>query len=280
MVSSATVQLALSATLSTSITRGIPIAHQAQPSGVQSNCGPIQTCWTLAPPSLPSPVSYDICILIMDLTMTDMSQKTQQAMDAVLAGAAEAGRYSRRIVTRLWDPKPANDRQLNSPVWCLGCQYANEPNSGEASTAAASATSPTTPCVTAQPPPSATVADTPPASSSSSFSSSLVYDEPAEDGGWPPAFLDDFESRPWMTYRSGFEPIARSTDPRASAALSLAMRLKTLTDQAGFSSDTGWGCMIRSGQSLLANALSLCQLGRGMAPFDNLSLSLSIYIYI
>ncbi len=42
------------------------------------------------------------------------------------------------------------------------------------------------------------------------------------------------------------------------------MRLKTsFGDQSGFSSDTGWGCMIRSGQSLLANALIINRLGRG-----------------
>lgn len=68
-----------------------------------------------------------------------------------------------------------------------------------------------------------------------------------------------------MTYRTGFEVIPRSTDPKAAAALSFAMRLKTsFGDQTGFSSDTGWGCMIRSGQSLLANAILITRLGRGM----------------
>jgi cysteine protease ATG4 len=47
------------------------------------------------------------------------------------------------------------------------------------------------------------------------------------------------------------------------------MRLKTSFGEqtGGFSSDTGWGCMIRSGQSLLANAILITRLGRGgLAP--------------
>ncbi|KAJ9134747.1 Cysteine protease [Pleurostoma richardsiae] len=40
------------------------------------------------------------------------------------------------------------------------------------------------------------------------------------------------------------------------------MRLKVLGEQGGFTSDSGWGCMIRSGQSLLANTLAICYLGR------------------
>jgi hypothetical protein len=74
-----------------------------------------------------------------------------------------------------------------------------------------------------------------------------------------------------MTYRSEFEPIPRSANPQATSSLSLSMRLKSqLGDQSPFSSDTGWGCMIRSGQSLLANAIALVRLGRGqyMRPFS------------
>jgi cysteine protease ATG4 len=111
------------------------------------------------------------------------------------------------------------------------------------------------------PPPNAP--DTPPESASSSFSSSLAYDDSEQGGSWPHAFIEDFESRLWMTYRSDFEPIAKSSDPKANSALSLSMRIKSqLGDQAGFSSDSGWGCMIRSGQSLLANTIALLRLGR------------------
>ncbi|PSR85511.1 putative cysteine protease Atg4 [Coniella lustricola] len=199
--------------------------------------------------------------------MVDMSQKTQQAVDTAMAGAAEVGRYGRRLLNMFWDPEPTNDTSLSRPVWCLGRLYNNDADTGGHHSrgdvpAASHTTPPISPSITTLPHPLRAVPNTPPESSSGSFSSSLVYDEPLQDAGWPAAFLDDFESRIWMTYRSGFEPISKSTDPKASSALSFAMRLKTLADQGGFASDTGWGCMIRSGQSLLANALAISRLGR------------------
>lgn len=213
--------------------------------------------------------------------------------------AVDLGRY-RRILQMFWDPEPTNDRERNVPVWCLGCQYTltKSPPAGREAPASSQrrgdgATTPPSqdyvkPEVpVGEPGPSsspsaaglsaAAVTPTPPDSASSSFDSSLAYDSSspasgassgADDGGWPPAFLDDFESRIWMTYRSEFASIPRSTDPRAVLALSMTMRIKSqlLVDQNGFSSDSGWGCMIRSGQSLLANAMLVNRLGRGMLP--------------
>lgn len=219
------------------------------------------------------------------INMAELGQKTQQAtqqaMDLTRASAAEGLRYGRRIIRSIWDPQPTNNRALDRPVWCLGCSYTyastsdlpaaephHQPEPSAFSVPAASADAPTftfAPASKPQPIPSNTALtpNKPPESSSSSLSSSLAYDEPPEDGGWPPAFLDDFESRIWMTYRSAFPPIARSADPGATASMSFAMRLKAIADpQAGFSSDSGWGCMIRSGQSLLANALLIRDLGR------------------
>ncbi|KAJ7074899.1 hypothetical protein B0H15DRAFT_956948 [Mycena belliarum] len=60
---------------------------------------------------------------------------------------------------------------------------------------------------------------------------------------WPPQFHSDFRSRVWCTYRRDFEPI------RDGGA-------------KGWSSDAGWGCMLRTGQSLLANALLTIHVGR------------------
>ncbi|KAI9252413.1 hypothetical protein BDA99DRAFT_521030 [Phascolomyces articulosus] len=57
---------------------------------------------------------------------------------------------------------------------------------------------------------------------------------------WPPAFYDDFTTRFWMTYRHNYPPIRPSN----------------------YKTDIGWGCMLRSGQSLLANALLIHCLGR------------------
>jgi hypothetical protein len=55
-------------------------------------------------------------------------------------------------------------------------------------------------------------------------------------------FASDFRSKIWMTYRYQF-PVLRSTIP--------------------FNTDVGWGCMLRCGQSMLAQALVVHLLGRG-----------------
>ncbi|KAH8904569.1 putative cysteine protease ATG4 [Coniochaeta sp. PMI_546] len=189
-----------------------------------------------------------------------------------MAGAAEVSRVGRRIIQKIWDPEPVNNRVVNEPVWCLGCSYTLDTKTYGSPPASSSATSTSPPNDTIDFPPTVfpqpctnnNTPDTPPDSVASSFDSSLAYEDPGQDGGWPPAFLDDFESRIWMTYRNAFDPIPRSTDPKAATHLSFTMRLRTsLGDQnGGFSSDTGWGCMIRSGQSLLANAISVIRLGR------------------
>jgi cysteine protease ATG4 len=224
--------------------------------------------------------------------VSSTSPKLANAMEVAKAAGAEVGRVGRRILQKIWDPEPVNDRASNEPVWLLGRCYtlpknpepqpaphrANTPPAEGVSLAAAAGPTSTG----AETSPSTTtslgveqVPETPPDSTASSVDSSLAYDEESgEDGGWPPAFLDDFESRIWMTYRMGFELIPKSSDPKASAALSFTMRLKTsFGDFMGFTSDTGWGCMIRSGQSLLANALAISRLGRGM--FLSLAFQLS-----
>ena len=195
-------------------------------------------------------------------------------MDLAVAGAVDLSRYGRRIVKMLWDPEPTNNIAANYPAWCLGRSYKLEKKDRKSSdflqvdhpTILSTATFP-------KKKPSTSNSDTPNDSTANNSGLLLAHKdvEGEETGGWPTGFLDDYESRLWMTYRSGFQPIERSDDPEASASMSLTMRLKNLSDQGGFSSDSGWGCMIRSGQSLLANALLIWKLGRGKKFFGALS---------
>ena len=181
----------------------------------------------------------------------------------------------KRVVRLFYDPQPKYDDQSATPIWFLGKRYTAGPPPKPVSTTdhdddvveVASSTESREPSESA---PSTTEESASEPTQSSSFEDAThvegdnlpsLSNDPS-DGGWPHAFLDDFESRIWMTYRSNFPPIPRSQDPAATSGMALAVRLRSFTDKEGFSSDTGWGCMIRSGQSLLANALIMLQLGR------------------
>ncbi|KAL1995358.1 hypothetical protein VTN49DRAFT_1545 [Thermomyces lanuginosus] len=165
----------------------------------------------------------------------------------------------KRIVQYFWDPEPRNEEGPGSRVWCLGKEYVTPDNdSNKVSDADSTPDIPSAPLMTEEPP---TASDKPRNSDATFITTSSP--KSTTDHGWPSAFLDDFESRIWITYRSNFPLIPKSKDPNAQANMSIGVRLRSqLVETEGFTSDTGWGCMIRSGQSLLANALSILLLGR------------------
>ena len=176
----------------------------------------------------------------------------------------------KRIVQYFWDPEPKNDDISKAPIWCLGLQYTAVADRAPPSTSDSVHASETHSNTTAST--SAVNGGRLNNTSSSSSDKDVAKGDFTRDtlslGAWPSSFLDDFESKIWLTYRSNFPPIARSLRSEASTT-SFSERLKSqLVDQAGFTTDTGWGCMIRSGQSLLANALILLKLGRGMPQLD------------
>ncbi|CAO3591338.1 unnamed protein product [Absidia cylindrospora] len=75
---------------------------------------------------------------------------------------------------------------------------------------------------------------------------------------WPSDFYSDFTSRFWMTYRHNYPPIRPSH----------------------YKTDIGWGCMLRSGQSLLANALMIHFLSRQWRRLDSSDSSWNTYTKI
>ncbi|KAF8054328.1 peptidase family C54-domain-containing protein [Lyophyllum atratum] len=98
---------------------------------------------------------------------------------------------------------------------------------------------------------------------------------------WPPVFYADFTSRVWLTYRAQFTPIrdGRLADlsgepPSDGGAGGGAGGVGSPTTvrarpwgwvgggEKGWTSDSGWGCMLRTGQSMLASALVHLHLGR------------------
>jgi len=106
-------------------------------------------------------------------------------------------------------------------------------------------------------------------SSSLSSSTSSKRDPGAN---WPPVFYEDFTSRLWLTYRSQFAPIRDTTlaalsydpnDPSCGPPPSPPSKKWFGLAEKGWTSDAGWGCMLRTGQSLLANTLLHLHLGRG-----------------
>ncbi|PPQ82094.1 hypothetical protein CVT25_014340, partial [Psilocybe cyanescens] len=128
---------------------------------------------------------------------------------------------------------------------------------------------------------------------------------------WPPVFYMDFTSRVWLTYRSHFPVAIRdqrlgdlppcsggasafSSDDRSSVtgggggpgggsqSPSTRARPWNWGGEKTWASDSGWGCMLRTGQSVLANALVRVHLGRDWRrpPHPVLTADYATYVQI
>ncbi|KAJ3851389.1 peptidase family C54-domain-containing protein [Lentinula lateritia] len=120
---------------------------------------------------------------------------------------------------------------------------------------------------------------------------------------WPPDFYADFTSRIWLTYRSHFPPIrdgnlqeltppacepimgpAIIPTPASPSTLSTTSNAsrRGLGGEKGWTSDSGWGCMLRTGQSLLANSLLFMHLGRDwrVPPSPEMTREYAMYVQI
>ncbi|EJS42084.1 atg4p [Saccharomyces arboricola H-6] len=90
-----------------------------------------------------------------------------------------------------------------------------------------------------------------------------------ETSSYTDEFLLDVRSRVNFTYRTRFIPIPRAPDGPSPLSLNVLVRtnpINTIENYIAnpdcFNTDIGWGCMIRTGQSLLGNALQILHLGR------------------
>lgn len=180
----------------------------------------------------------------------------------------DLGQKYKRLVQYLWDAEPRIEG-TDSPLWCLGNKYkVTLPTTGSPDKESESPSDFTAHDVSSQQSvgqPSASSREEPDASGDND-GQSVASTTNASWREWPAPFLDDFESKIWLTYRSNFPLIPTTDDDNAPSSRTLSVRLRMqLTNSDGFTTDTGWGCMIRSGQSLLANALSMLSLGRGTA---------------
>ena len=167
----------------------------------------------------------------------------------------EIARYGKRFMKMFYDPIPRNDDLSGAPIWCLGCKYESQIPPATASTSSSPSLIASSATHVSEPVSSLCEDDKrindPPVIVDKQLAEEAAKEEQGDDGGWPAVFLDDFESKVCMTYRSAFAAIPRSQDPKANGALTFAVRLRNQLGQAeGFSTETGWGCMIRPGQRL------------------------------
>lgn len=175
-------------------------------------------------------------------------------------------RCKKRIVQYLWDPEPKNDEEPGSPIWCLGARY-SPPEQRITPHEESSRTQEALPSDTEKDcPQSRTLTSQVHRNGRQTSTTSISTPD------WPEPFLLDFESKIWMTYRSNFTPIAKDTSREGNQSLTMGVRLRSqFIETQGFTTDTGWGCMIRSGQSLLVNAMAIATLGRGTSIMSSWS---------
>ncbi|KAG9124898.1 Cysteine protease atg4 [Ceratobasidium sp. 392] len=207
-----------------------------------------------------------------------------------LSAAARHGRGHLDKVMRYLTDSDATPDHCTDPIWLLGVQHPGHepPDPSQSPPPTQSPTMPshrrdsTESSLATQlhrknrvPPGGFTLHPNPSLTSVSSFT--IESGGPSKyAGSWPPAFYEDFTSLLWLTYRSHYTPI-RDTSLEALAPLApcdmdmlpreslpASPRRWNWPGQAdkSWTSDTGWGCMLRTGQSLLANALIHLHLGR------------------
>lgn len=159
----------------------------------------------------------------------------------------------RRVLELLWDHEPQNTNH-GSDIVCLGSRYSSSiPD--HMTTDSTKTLDTTAPSTSEQ--------------QEASTSKSPTPTDKQNLNDWPSEFLDDVGSRIWFTYRTNFPLIPKSRKGPSPVTIGGILRGSGI-DLNGFTSDVGWGCMIRTSQSLLANSISILTLGRNWRYQDDI----------
>ncbi|KAK9239533.1 hypothetical protein V1525DRAFT_26532 [Lipomyces kononenkoae] len=167
-----------------------------------------------------------------------------------------------RFMNYLLDPEAVNT-DFKNPLWSLGVEYSPIPDSPRPQIAPRPQTASMHQTVSsAQSKLSSYLANAssvlrkPSPSPDHSVSNGQAIPDVREPLNlpWPSAFVENIGSKLYMTYRTDFPLIPRTSNGPSFIRVGSLLRGQ-INDKAGYTSDVGWGCMVRSGQTLLANTM-------------------------
>ena len=198
-------------------------------------------------------------------------KQSNKSPNALLTAAKHGKGHLDKAMRYLLDSDATPDR-CPDPIWLLGVHHAGfEP---PPTPPPGAAPDPRTSGETRRSPGPRSYTSDAGSASTDSLALALAHTQNAKTSGalWPPAFYADFTSRVWLTYRSQFQPIRDTSLTQLEKEIGQAVAAQAGSSpvprrwwggEKGWTSDAGWGCMLRTGQSLLANSLLHLHLGRG-----------------